>query len=109
MEKGDIDQLRNRLHERINQLRKKRNAPGSSPSSPRSREDILAARNKKKEDRKKAIKAQKEKGNKVAPEELVKFDSKVNKQKESNCTSQSNCSFKFSHLLAINHDHLQIP
>ncbi|KAI8335272.1 surfeit locus protein 6-domain-containing protein [Choanephora cucurbitarum] len=76
MEKGDIDQLRNRLHERINQLRKKRNAPGSSPSSPRSREDILAARNKKKEDRKKAIKAQKEKGNKVAPEELVKFDSK---------------------------------
>ncbi|RCH85714.1 hypothetical protein CU098_003560 [Rhizopus stolonifer] len=81
MEKSDIDQLRNRLHERIHLLRKKRNAPGANPANPRSREDILAARNKKKEDRKKAIKAQKEKGNKVAPEELVKFDSKSNADK----------------------------
>jgi hypothetical protein len=76
MEKSDIDQLRNRLHERIHQLRKKRNAPGANPANPRSREDILTARNKKKEDRKKAIKAQKEKGGKAASEELVKFDDK---------------------------------
>jgi hypothetical protein len=74
MEKSDIDQLRNRLNERINQLRQKRNAPGANTANPRSRDDILAARNKKKEDRKKAIKAQKEKGGKVASEELVKFD-----------------------------------
>ncbi|CAO0803144.1 unnamed protein product [Mucor circinelloides] len=74
MEKSDITQLRNRLNERINQLRQKRNAPGANAANPRSREDILAARNKKKEDRKKAIKAQKEKGGKAASEELVKFD-----------------------------------
>lgn len=74
MEKSDINQLRNRLHERITQLRQKRNAPGANTANPRSREDILAARNKKKEDRKKAIKAQKEKGGKAATEELVKFD-----------------------------------
>jgi len=74
MEKSDITQLRNRLNERINQLRQKRNAPGANTANPRSREDILAARNKKKEDRKKAIKAQKEKGGKAASEELVKFD-----------------------------------
>ncbi|KAI7905439.1 surfeit locus protein 6-domain-containing protein [Cokeromyces recurvatus] len=76
MEKSDITQLRNRLHERINELRKKRNAPGSNTAKPRSREDILAARNKKKEDRKKAIKAQKEKGGKSTSEELVKLDVK---------------------------------
>lgn len=74
MEKSDITQLRNRLNERINQLRQKRNAPGANTANPRSREDILAARNKKKEDRKKAIKAQKEKGGKAASEELIKFD-----------------------------------
>ncbi|KAI7896170.1 surfeit locus protein 6-domain-containing protein [Mucor mucedo] len=74
MEKSDIDQLRNRLQARISQLREKRNAPGANTANPRSRDDILAARNKKKEDRKKAIKAQKEKGGKVASEELVKFD-----------------------------------
>ncbi|GAA5816647.1 hypothetical protein MFLAVUS_010177 [Mucor flavus] len=76
MEKSDIDQLRNRLHQRISQLREKRNAPGANTANPRSRDDILAARNKKKEDRKKAIKAQKEKGGKAASEELVKFDDK---------------------------------
>ncbi|CEP15084.1 hypothetical protein [Parasitella parasitica] len=76
MEKSDITQLRNRLHERISQLRQKRNAPGANTANPRSREDILAARNKKKQDRKKAIKAQKEKGGKAASEELVKFDDK---------------------------------
>lgn len=74
MEKSDIAQLRSRLNERINQLRQKRNAPGANTANPRSRDDILAARNKKKEDRKKAIKAQKEKGGKAASEELVKFD-----------------------------------
>ncbi|KAI9483647.1 MAG: surfeit locus protein 6-domain-containing protein [Benjaminiella poitrasii] len=76
MEKSDIAQLRNRLHERISELRKKRNAPGTNPVKPRSREDILAARNKKKEDRKKAIKAQKEKGGKVTSEEIVRVDDK---------------------------------
>lgn len=76
MEKSDIDQLRNRLNQRISQLREKRNAPGANTANPRSRDDILAARNKKKEDRKKAIKAQKEKGGKAASEELVKFDDK---------------------------------
>ncbi|KAI8985083.1 surfeit locus protein 6-domain-containing protein [Pilobolus umbonatus] len=76
MEKSDIAQLRNRLHERISLLRKKRNAPGASTANPRSREDILSARNKKKEDRKKAIKAQKEKGGKIESEELVKVDEK---------------------------------
>ena len=77
MEKSDIDQLRNRLHERINQLRQKRNAPGANATNPRSRDDILAARNKKKEDRKKAIKAQKEKGSKAPQEELIQIDKKV--------------------------------
>lgn len=81
MEKSDITQLRDRLHERITQLRKKRNAPGSSSTSPRSREDILAARNKKKEDRKKAIKAQKEKGGKAVSEELVTLDKNDKKVK----------------------------
>ncbi|KAI9278104.1 surfeit locus protein 6-domain-containing protein [Sporodiniella umbellata] len=78
MEKSDISQLRNRLHERINQLRQKRNAPGASTANPRSRDDILTARNKKKEDRKKAIKAQKEKGSKPATEELVHVEKKTN-------------------------------
>ncbi|EIE81380.1 hypothetical protein RO3G_06085 [Rhizopus delemar RA 99-880] len=78
MEKSDIDQLRNRLHERINQLRQKRNAPGANTTNPRSRDDILAARNKKKEDRKKAIKAQKEKGSKAPQEELIQIDKKTN-------------------------------
>ncbi|KAG0794297.1 hypothetical protein G6F57_007684 [Rhizopus arrhizus] len=77
MEKSDIDQLRNRLHERINQLRQKRNAPGANATNPRSRDDILAARNKKKEDRKKAIKAQKEKGSKAPQEELIQIDKKT--------------------------------
>ncbi|KAG1148052.1 hypothetical protein G6F37_000750 [Rhizopus arrhizus] len=78
MEKSDITQLRNRLHERINQLRQKRNAPGANTANPRSRDDILAARNKKKEDRKKAIKAQKEKGGKAPTEELIQLDKKTN-------------------------------
>ncbi|CAO3665863.1 unnamed protein product [Rhizopus stolonifer] len=77
MEKSNITQLRNRLHERINQLRQKRNAPGANTANPRSRDDILVARNKKKEDRKKAIKAQKEKGNKPVTEELVQVDKKI--------------------------------
>lgn len=76
MEKSDIAQLRNKLHERISLLRKKRNAPGETTAKPRSREDILSARNKKKEDRKKAIKAQKEKGGKIESEELVKVEDK---------------------------------
>lgn len=77
MEKSDIEQLRHRLHERINQLRQKRNAPGANSAKPKSRDEILSARNKKKEDRKKAIKAQKEKGNNVPTEELVQVDKKV--------------------------------
>lgn len=81
MAKSDVTQLRNRLHERINLLRKNRNAPGANTANPRSRDDILQARNKKKEDRKKAIKAQKEKGGKAATEELVSVDNKqVNKE-----------------------------
>ncbi|KAF7727261.1 hypothetical protein EC973_007874 [Apophysomyces ossiformis] len=71
MQKGDISELRSRLHERIAQLRKKRNADNTDHNKARSREDILAARLKKKEDRKKALKARKEKGSKAAPEELV--------------------------------------
>ncbi|CEJ00640.1 hypothetical protein RMCBS344292_14692 [Rhizopus microsporus] len=78
MEKSDIEQLRHRLHERINQLRQKRNAPGANSAKPKSRDEILSARNKKKEDRKKAIKAQKEKGNNVPTEELVQVDKKTN-------------------------------
>ncbi|KAI8992102.1 surfeit locus protein 6-domain-containing protein [Mycotypha africana] len=71
MERSDISELRVRLQERINELRKKRNAANDTEKKARSRAEILAARNKKKEDRKKAIKAQKEKGNKAASEELV--------------------------------------
>ncbi|CAO3596544.1 unnamed protein product [Absidia cylindrospora] len=74
--KNEITDLKKRLHERILQQREKRNAPGTGTSKSRSREAIMAERLKKKQDRKKAIKAQKEKGNKVAPEELVKDPTK---------------------------------
>ncbi|ORZ11844.1 surfeit locus protein 6-domain-containing protein, partial [Absidia repens] len=74
--KNEINELKRKLHERIVQQRIKRNAPGTGTNKARSREAILAERLKKKQDRKKAIKAQKEKGNKVAPEELVKDPTK---------------------------------
>lgn len=75
--KNEISELKRKLHERIIQQRQKRNAPGSGTTKARSREAILAERLKKKQDRKKAIKAQKEKGNKVASEELVKDPTKT--------------------------------
>jgi hypothetical protein len=73
---NEISELKRKLHERIVEQRQKRNAPGSGTTKARSREAILAERLKKKQDRKKAIKSQKEKGNKVAPEELVKDPTK---------------------------------
>jgi hypothetical protein len=75
--KNEISELKRKLHERIIQQRQKRNAPGSGTTKARSREAILAERLKKKQERKKAIKAQKEKGNKVASEELVKDPTKT--------------------------------
>lgn len=81
MPRSEMSELKRRLHERIIEQRQKRNAPGSGPKA-RSREAILAERLKKKQDRKKALKAQKEKGNKAAPEELVNdpTKTKVNSQ-----------------------------
>ncbi|KAI8366685.1 surfeit locus protein 6-domain-containing protein [Radiomyces spectabilis] len=78
-----IGELRNRLHERIQALRKKRHAPGSDSMKARSREDIIAARLKRKQDRKKALKAQKEKGGKAASEELVKDKSAKSQENKS--------------------------
>ncbi|KAI9004884.1 surfeit locus protein 6-domain-containing protein [Phycomyces nitens] len=72
MQQGSISDLRDRLQERIASMRQKRHAPGTENAKARSRQDVLAARLKKKEDRKKALKAQKEKGGKAASEELVK-------------------------------------
>ncbi|KAI8340688.1 surfeit locus protein 6-domain-containing protein [Chlamydoabsidia padenii] len=74
--KNEISELKRKLHDRIIQQREKRNAPGTGTNKTRSREAILEERLKKKQDRKKAIKSQKEKGNKVAPEELVKDPTK---------------------------------
>ncbi|CAO3641021.1 unnamed protein product [Cunninghamella blakesleeana] len=81
MPRSEMSELKRRLHERIIEQRQKRNAPGSS-SKARSREAILAERLKKKQDRKKALKAQKEKGNKAAPEELVNDPTKTKNAKK---------------------------
>ncbi|KAI8072769.1 surfeit locus protein 6-domain-containing protein [Gongronella butleri] len=78
MPRDEISDLRRRLHERIVEKRQKRNAPGSTPTA-RSREAILAERLKKKQDRKKAQKAQREKGKKAAGEELVHDPTKTSK------------------------------
>ncbi|ORX59407.1 SURF6-domain-containing protein [Hesseltinella vesiculosa] len=76
MPREEINDLRRRLHERIVQQRQRRHAPGSTPTA-RSREAILSERLKKKQDRKKALKAQREKGKKAASEELVSDPTKT--------------------------------
>ncbi|CAO3647908.1 unnamed protein product [Cunninghamella echinulata] len=82
MPRSEMSELKRRLHERIVEQRQKRNAPGSGGPKARSRETILAERLKKKQDRKKALKAQKEKGNKAAPEELVNDPTKSKNTKK---------------------------
>lgn len=73
MLKTDISELKDRLHKRIADLRKTRNAPGSDPSNPKSRDSILQSRMKRKQDRKKSLQAQKEKRSKGAVnEEIIK-------------------------------------
>ncbi|KAJ2960202.1 hypothetical protein NQZ79_g4382 [Umbelopsis isabellina] len=73
MLKTDISELKDRLHKRIADLRKNRNAPGSDASNPKSRESILQSRMKRKQDRKKSLQAKKEqRGNGDVNEEIIK-------------------------------------
>ncbi|CAM0140685.1 hypothetical protein VKS41_007943 [Umbelopsis sp. WA50703] len=73
MLKTDISELKDRLHKRIADLRKNRNAPGSDPSNPKSRESILQSRMKRKQDRKKSLQAKKEnRGKGDVNEEIIK-------------------------------------
>jgi len=73
MLKTDISELKDRLHKRIADLRKNRNAPGSDPANPKSRDSILQSRMKRKQDRKKSLQAQKEKrSNGSVNEEIIK-------------------------------------
>ncbi|KAG2174475.1 hypothetical protein INT44_006738 [Umbelopsis vinacea] len=82
MVKTDISELKERLHKRIADLRKNRNAPNSDAANPKSRDSILQSRMKRKQDRKKSLQAQKEKRSKGAVnEEIIPESAPVNKGK----------------------------
>ncbi|KAI8584457.1 hypothetical protein K450DRAFT_216512 [Umbelopsis ramanniana AG] len=82
MVKTDISELKERLHKRIADLRKNRNAPNSDAANPKSRDSILQSRMKRKQDRKKSLQAQKEKRSKGAVnEEIIQESAPVNKGK----------------------------
>ncbi|KAH8553786.1 surfeit locus protein 6-domain-containing protein [Umbelopsis sp. PMI_123] len=79
MVKTDISELKERLHKRIADLRKNRNAPNSDPSNAKSRDSILQSRMKRKQDRKKNLQAQKEKRSKGSVNEEIIKESTVGK------------------------------
>lgn len=82
MVKTDISELKERLHKRIADLRKNRNAPSSDAANPKSRDSILQSRMKRKQDRKKSLQAQKEKRSKGSVnEEIIQESAPVNKGK----------------------------
>lgn len=93
MVRSDITELQNRLQQRIAELRRKRNAPDSDSPKARSRDDLLAQRQKKREERKKALKAKKEKGKSAPSEELVKSAAEKVREHSEKKRSQDSTSF----------------